>query len=50
MCGIDLIPPFYLPRRYFEARTGLFKCQGRSRKQFSPLLGPFEVSASLFMC
>ena len=30
-------------------RGGLFKCQRRSIKQFSPLWCPCEVGASLFM-
>ena len=38
------------PRGCCEARAGLFKCQGRSRKQFSPLRRPCEDGASLFMC
>ena len=50
MCGKDLITPFYPPRRYSAARAGLFKCQGRSRKQFSQLSRPCEVGASMFMC
>ena len=37
MFGKDLITPFQPPRRCCEARAGLFKCQGRSRKQFSSL-------------
>ena len=50
MCGKDLIKPFYPPRKYCEARVSLFKCHGRSRKQFSPLWRPCEVGASLFTC
>ena len=34
---------------YYEARAGLFKCQGKSRKHFLPLLRPCEAGASLFM-
>ena len=30
--------------------TGLFKCQRRSIKQFSPLWRPCEVGVSLFLC
>ena len=29
---------------------GLFKCQGRSRKQFSPLWRSCEARTNLFMC
>ena len=47
MCGKDLFEP---PRRCFETRVGLFKCHGRSRKQFSPLLKSCDTRASLFMC
>ena len=47
MCRKVLITPFYPPRRYCEARGGLFKCQRGSRKQFSPTC---EVGASLFIC
>ena len=32
----------------FEARAGLFTCQERSRKQFSPLCRSCEARASLF--
>ena len=46
MCGKG---PFEPPRRCFEARVGLFKCQGRSRKQFSPLWRCCEARANLFM-
>ena len=34
--------------RYSEARSGLFKCRERSRKQFSPLWRSCEARASLF--
>ena len=37
ICGKDRITPFSPPRKYFEARAGLFKCQSRSRKQFSTM-------------
>ena len=50
ICGKDLTTPFLPPRRCFEARVGLFKCQGRSRKQFSPLWKSCEAHVSLFMC
>ena len=40
MYGKQLITPFSPPRRYCEARLGLFKCQTRSRKLFSPLWKP----------
>ena len=50
MCGKYLITTFSPPRRYCEARLGLFKWQIRSRKLFSPLWKPCEVGASLFMC
>ena len=50
MCGKDVITPVSPPMRYCEARSGLFKCQRRSRKQFSPLWWPCDVGASLFMC
>ena len=49
MCGKDLLTLFYPPRKCCEARVGLFKCQGGSRKQFSPLWRPCEVGASLFI-
>ena len=48
-CGKDLITPFYPPRWCFEARVGLFKCQGRSRKQFLLLWKSSETCASMFM-
>ena len=50
MCGKDLITPFSPPRRFCEARAGLFRCQRKSRKQFSPLWRPCVVGASLFIC
>ena len=37
MCVKDLITPFKPPGKHSEARTGLLKWQGKSRKQFSPL-------------
>ena len=46
MCVNDLITPFYPPRRGFEARVVKFKCQGRSRKQFSPLWCPVSLVQS----
>ena len=46
----ELIPPFQSPRACCEARAGLFKSQGRSRKLFSPLWRSREVGASLFLC
>ena len=42
--------PVLITEGYSEARAGLFKGQGRSRKLFSPLLRSFEASASLFRC
>ena len=45
-----LCAPFYPPRGYGDARGGLFQCQGRSRKQFSPLWKSCEARACLFMC
>ena len=49
MCGKDLITPLYPPRRCCVVRVGLFKCQGRWRKQFSLLWKSCEASGSLFM-
>ena len=45
--GNDVLKP---PRRCCEARAGLFNCQRKSTKHFSPLWRPFELGASLFMC
>ena len=42
--------PCDIPRACYEARVGLFKCQGRSRKQFLPLWRSCEAHVSLFMC
>ena len=48
MCEKELITQFQPPRKCYEALAGLFKCQRRSRKQFSTLWTPCEVGASLF--
>ena len=50
MCGKGLIAPFFPPRKCCESRVCLFRCQGGSRKQFSPLWRSCEVGASLFIC
>ena len=50
MCGKDLITPFQPPRKCCESRVGLFKCQGGSRREISPLWRPCEVGASLLIC
>ena len=49
MSGKDLIKPFSPPIRCCEARVGLFKCQERSKKQFSPLWESSEARASMCM-
>ena len=50
MCRKDVVKPFYVPRRYCEARVGLFMRKGRPRKQFPLLWKSCAARASLLMC